>query len=211
MKCQYCGKDLAEGAKFCDGCGSKVEAQPVYQDYGYNNNNEPKKGNNGLKLTIIILIVIILILVGFGVWYFLIKGDGDNGGKEEQNVVTDNKKEEKPNVPTLSCKGYDSSGVYEETVLEFNASGTTINKVTAEMSQYVDPEEYDEETIEYMKSSICSMFSYETCDAKLYSDNKFVFKIVTTDLSAFTQLKNYHSIDEAKAGLEESGLTCTRN
>ena len=81
MKCQYCGKDLAPGSLFCDGCGAKVN------DGGYNNppqNNgygamTPKKGNTGLKVTIILLSVLLVgLIVGlyiglfFGVIFLLL-------------------------------------------------------------------------------------------------------------------------------------------
>ena len=29
MKCQFCGKDLKENAKFCDGCGAQQEEVQV--------------------------------------------------------------------------------------------------------------------------------------------------------------------------------------
>ena len=96
MKCVNCGKELAEGNLFCDGCGTKVEAAPVEAPvetpvepvaptqpnppvqpyYGYQ--PMPPKGNGGLKVLIAIMAVIILAGIGFGVWYFALRGD-DNG------------------------------------------------------------------------------------------------------------------------------------
>ena len=99
MKCQYCGKELAPGSKFCDGCGAKTEmvqdnvmpnnggyvqpnqAQPMYQQY-----NNQNKGSNGLKILIIVLIIIILLGVGFGVWYFVLRSDDSD--KKENNEIS---------------------------------------------------------------------------------------------------------------------------
>ena len=42
MRCPYCGKELINGAKFCDGCGAQLEVQqpqfqqqPQQMNYGY--------------------------------------------------------------------------------------------------------------------------------------------------------------------------------
>jgi hypothetical protein len=38
MKCQHCGKELNQGAKFCDGCGAPVQNSP---NVPVQNNNQP--------------------------------------------------------------------------------------------------------------------------------------------------------------------------
>ena len=91
MKCLYCGKEIIEGAKFCDGCGKKVEQpvvqQPVQQPvYAY-----PPKRGKGLVVTVIIMSIIILAGIIFGVWYFVIRDDDKNTASNNQaNIVNTN-------------------------------------------------------------------------------------------------------------------------
>ena len=86
MRCPYCGKELINGAKFCDGCGAQLEVQqPQFQQqpqqmnygYGYGYPQPPKKGKGSL-VAIIIMAVIILAGVGFGIWYFALRDSGDD-------------------------------------------------------------------------------------------------------------------------------------
>lgn len=93
MKCQFCGADLKEGAKFCEGCGAKVEGGAVVNEYQPVVNNQqpyyqPPKKNTGMKVTIIILSILIVALLAFGIWFFLIKGDGSSENKG--NDISDN-------------------------------------------------------------------------------------------------------------------------
>ena len=56
MKCQFCGKDIKAGSKFCDGCGAKQEevSAPVSNpNVGY---YQPPKKNTGLIVTIMLSI-----------------------------------------------------------------------------------------------------------------------------------------------------------
>ena len=102
MKCQFCGTENVEGTQYCSGCGSKIGSTPV-SNYGPNyapqtnyayNNYPPKKSNTGLIVTIIILIIVLLGLAIFGLWYFVIRDDGNNSNKKDNEIV--DKKEDKP-------------------------------------------------------------------------------------------------------------------
>ena len=95
MKCPYCGKNVPEGSKFCDGCGAKLEVteQPTnaspeaynYQPYA------PKK--NGGKIAAII-IVSLLVLAGIIVGIILLVSGGskseNNGENPSGNNIVNN-------------------------------------------------------------------------------------------------------------------------
>ena len=108
MKCSNCGKDLAEGNLFCDGCGTRVVAeqpapapvqapvQPMPQQPYYGYPQPPKKGK-GMLILVIIMAIIILAGVGFGIWYFALRGDDKGGNNTNGNgsgngntVINDN-------------------------------------------------------------------------------------------------------------------------
>ena len=96
MKCQFCGADLKEGAKFCEGCGAKVEENAAVNETAPVVDNQqpyyqPSKKNTGMKVTIIILSIIIVLLLAFGIWFFLIKGDDSSKNKENEIANNDGK------------------------------------------------------------------------------------------------------------------------
>ena len=71
MKCPYCGKEIASGSLFCDGCGAKLEAvsQPettVSPDaFNYQGGYQPApKKKTGLIVTIIIISVLLTFIAG---------------------------------------------------------------------------------------------------------------------------------------------------
>ena len=90
MKCQFCGKDLPEGAKSCDGCGSRQEEMQVYKTNNFN--NEPPKNNKGLLIAIIIAIVVIISLLV--VVFVLLSNKDESDNNKNDNEITD-KDEEK--------------------------------------------------------------------------------------------------------------------
>lgn len=83
--CPNCGKELAEGSKFCGSCGFKIEAaepkvepQPVQQpekptyEYNYHQAAPKQKANKGKKPVAIIAVAgVIVFAVMFGVGYFV--------------------------------------------------------------------------------------------------------------------------------------------
>ena len=100
MKCTYCGKDLPEGAKFCEGCGAKLENEPVNQapvgqaPYGY----QPyqKQGGGGKVVAIILTILVLLVGIGIAVYFIFF-----NGSKEEkENTNTGNVENVEPTKTT---------------------------------------------------------------------------------------------------------------
>lgn len=100
MKCRFCGKELNDTAKTCDGCGAKTE----YAEKENNSEikteiiyNYPKNNNTGLKTIIVILLLIIIGGVGFGVWYFT--SNQENNNVTEENNKKKEKKEEKEETP----------------------------------------------------------------------------------------------------------------
>lgn len=81
MRCEYCGKELKEGSKFCDGCGAKVkETSAVNQNtFNYQNGVPEKKNNTGLIVAIIIIGV--LLVAGIIIGVVLLTG----GSKKEES------------------------------------------------------------------------------------------------------------------------------
>ena len=84
MKCKYCGRELREGATFCDGCGGQVVAETVTEPVI--NNQTPNKGSS--KTIIIVIAVLALILIAVGI--FLLSGNGgsSNNGTNTNNTNT---------------------------------------------------------------------------------------------------------------------------
>ena len=133
MKCKYCGKDLAPGAMFCDGCGAKLKGD--YEEAPQNNGYgamPPKKGNTGLKVTIIILSVLLVAAIVGLVLFFVLKGDGDkkeNGNDndivEKKDDQKDDKKDDKKvtKQDSMTCTVSDETGAYGEIVVLFDDDG----------------------------------------------------------------------------------------
>lgn len=90
MKCQYCGKEVAEGSLFCDGCGAKLESAPVANPnaFDYQNGMPPKKSNTGLIVTIII--ISIMLIAGIIVGVILLTGGSKNDEKNTDNYDNSN-------------------------------------------------------------------------------------------------------------------------
>lgn len=61
MFCKSCGKELADHAKFCGGCGQTVSGYPVSKELSAT--PSPKKSGNKAKGIIILLIVLLVLLV----------------------------------------------------------------------------------------------------------------------------------------------------
>jgi len=88
MFCQKCGKELREGAVFCDSCGAQQEErqdnimqpQPVYaipQPIPYTPPNPVKKPTKKIVFGIISVVVVIIIL-GITVLFPITKNDNDS-------------------------------------------------------------------------------------------------------------------------------------
>ena len=60
MKCEKCGRELRENAKFCSGCGSKVKE--IVQ---------VEKNETGNKVLVIILSIVLLCLKTHGAFLLL--------------------------------------------------------------------------------------------------------------------------------------------
>ena len=88
MTCPNCGKEILEGIKFCDGCGAHLEGlqQPVVEQPMA----EPPKQGKGMLILVIIMAIIILAGIGFGIWYFALRGDDKGGNNTTNNTVENN-------------------------------------------------------------------------------------------------------------------------
>ena len=85
MFCKFCGKELSESAKFCDGCG-----KPVADEYAVTNIEEKKtkkkKKKHPILAALLILFGLFLIIGAFG-------GNSDNPEKIGSNDPTINTQE----------------------------------------------------------------------------------------------------------------------
>ena len=88
MKCVYCGKDLQEGSKFCDGCGAKQESQnvePVSYQNDYQQGGYQPSGNKKNVGLIIAIIAIAVVVVGVLIIFLV-----TSGGKKDNSDTKDN-------------------------------------------------------------------------------------------------------------------------
>lgn len=89
MKCPYCGKELNEGSKICDGCGSQINSQPANDTY---TPIEVKRNNNFTGIAIAVLFVVI---AGLLLWLFVFSGNGgndntnSNSNENSNNTITE--------------------------------------------------------------------------------------------------------------------------
>ena len=92
MRCPYCGKELVNGAMFCDGCGAQLGGQQPYQqpmNYGYGYQQPPKKSGGTLAL-IIILSIVLVAGIAFGIWFFALRGDSNSENNTVNNTINTN-------------------------------------------------------------------------------------------------------------------------
>ena len=84
MFCNKCGKEIQQGASFCNSCGTSIVAQPVETP-----NNAPVQttttNNSGNNTKLIVIIVGVLVFIGCIVGVFLLTQKGD---KESNNTTT---------------------------------------------------------------------------------------------------------------------------
>lgn len=71
MKCQHCGNELKENAKFCDGCGAPVKqfVNSVQHQFVANNNFQQLPKKKGLRAWHILLIVLGSIFALIGLFF----------------------------------------------------------------------------------------------------------------------------------------------
>ena len=99
MKCPYCGKEIASGSLFCDGCGAKLDAENQQQTtyspdaFSYQGGNQPApKKKTGLILAIVIISVLLVAGIIVGV-ILLTGGKKDENNSENNEVVENNEKD----------------------------------------------------------------------------------------------------------------------
>lgn len=115
MRCIYCGKDLPEGSKFCDGCGAKQEVQnemPTsyqdnYQGYYQQGGYQPSGNKKNIGLIIGIIVAVLALIIGI-VLFLVLGGKGDSDKTENNgrntNTNTNTNTEPGPNIEKDSKK-----------------------------------------------------------------------------------------------------------
>lgn len=90
MFCQKCGKELNEGAKFCDGCGTPIEQQDIVntvkeQNTALNKSQKKKNGCIGCLAAIIVFFVLFCFIGIFASNSSKTTNKGDDSEGSSQN------------------------------------------------------------------------------------------------------------------------------
>lgn len=131
MKCQHCGNELKENAKFCDVCGGSVKQplNPIQQQFGTNNNHQLLPKKKRLKAWHILLIVLGSIFALIGLFFCFVLWIGFTFGtvkSESQNQSTQAVIDStKSNLEKYTLDSENSIGdIIYFTPSEFRTSGT---------------------------------------------------------------------------------------
>ena len=229
MKCQYCGKDLTPGSKFCDGCGAKIEEQNHQVPM---QNTPPNKSNTGLKVTIIILSVIIVAGIIFAIWFFLIRDDGSKESKDKENessakttkkntsddddddddeedTKTNNKKNTSSSSHKLECSG-EMFGSNYSVVIYYDKNDKRAESAEVEMVMDLDDFGYGLEGLgeSDLEEMICENgeTEYDECKVKIRG-SKVIVNAKATNPNSLDDISG-QSLEDARKEFEEQGLTC---
>ncbi len=177
MFCPKCGKQIPDGAKFCPGCGNKVQisggnAQQVKKldrdvqqimtpETGYQQpQNTRKAGNKNRMITIIlsiVLAILILAAAGLGIYYLKALGEesrlsaSEESDREEEDVETEEQDEEEDSEEKDKAADEDGEGV--------PASEAPAEEAAEEQGVVSDTNEVVAETILYNIPK--SVYSYQ--------------------------------------------------
>jgi len=92
MKCPYCGKEVEEGSKFCDGCGAKLTETASKSDEAVYY-QPPKNSKAGVIAAIIIISILLITGIIIGI-ILLTNGKDKNSKKENEKEYTEKDKKE---------------------------------------------------------------------------------------------------------------------
>lgn len=148
MKCPYCGREVKEGSKFCEGCGAKLEDNTSKEEVVY---YQPKKSKAGIIAAIII--TCLLIITGVVVTIVLLNNKGNKNNSSNNN--SSYKKEDSKKINGKTSNGGSTDLVkYNDIVLENGDILVFIeNKNKSEVSFSLNIEYYDEEGTEVASNS----------------------------------------------------------
>ena len=116
MKCPYCGKEVEEGSKFCDGCGAKLDETKNDEkkyDYVYDSQKKSKAG-----LVVAIIIISILLITGIILGIVLLTNNGDKSSSNRKEVIKTDDNNSKTEKDTNDSKDYSKNIKYSEYKLE---------------------------------------------------------------------------------------------
>ncbi len=170
MFCENCGRQLSDGAKFCDGCGFSIEPQnrsqapygqpqnrpqgPIYPQYNMQPNQGPPKEKSGnilpaiiISATVIIVAIITMILL-FVAPGFLRSDYGKNDKKSEREKDDDDKssknksdKDSDKNTNDSDDKASAGNADSKETKSEDEAKDTQSEDTTEAVTEEVTTED----------------------------------------------------------------------
>lgn len=175
MKCPYCGKDVVEGSKFCDGCGAKLEENTSKEENVVY--YQPKKSKAGLIAAIII--ICLLVITGIVVTVLVLNNKGSKNNSSNNNFES-RYKESDPKKDTKKPSNNDGSidsVKYDDMVLENGDILVFVeNKNKSEISFTLNIEYYDEEgtKVGSNSDSIIGLSGGEKTVVRFYhSDRKY--------------------------------------
>lgn len=111
MKCKKCGFENKKSAKFCAGCGTRLEEEPI---------PEPVSTSNNTKYVIIALVIVIIMLVAAMSYYV--------GSMNSNNVQSQSAVENSSSLSSDSSEESDDGSAQTQSVSSSQSSTTTAEK-----------------------------------------------------------------------------------
>ncbi|MCD8341922.1 MAG: DUF5050 domain-containing protein [Clostridiales bacterium] len=163
MYCKYCGKQNADGAKFCAACGKPITVVPTTRP-------EPKKTPPSKSVIALVVVLVLLLLVGvaFG---WAVATDRIHLGASQQTVEeSDDAGTEPDGASSAQSEGYADSTVSDEAEAEEDAE---ISNDTSAESSAAAPEEEEPEDEPETEGSDASPLTSAYADDRSYYGNSF--------------------------------------
>ncbi len=133
MFCKKCGKQLPDGARFCSGCGTSLDAAPVVEPVVAVEEPPKKPGNK--KLIIAIIALVVLIAVGVGVFILVDYLTEDSSYSSEDDE--DKKKEAYDAAMALLEEGkYDEALAAFKEITDYSKSEKQVKKLEQWQADY---------------------------------------------------------------------------
>ncbi|MBO4449328.1 MAG: zinc-ribbon domain-containing protein [Clostridiales bacterium] len=203
--CQMCGKPLADGSRFCDGCGSPIVSVQ-------NNPEPPKKSKKGPIIAVILISAVGLTILGAGIFaivWFAGKAKASRETEETYSYTESSEETEKTSETTddILTTGEPTDEPTDETTEETTeeTTGETSRKNGKTLEEAIDPEEL-QKTIDNMKESDTFKNTYKDATIVVSGNTityKYYYKMTMTD-DEMAQVKE--NIDNSGLGGQIDGM-----
>lgn len=154
MFCKNCGKELRDGAKFCDHCGAAAENNPE----GNNKTKPPKRKKHK---TLILVSVLLLLAISAAMMYPLWKAFRPE--REEMLTV----------YLLASRREYSNGALVAETQIKYNEMGLPVSFSSTGHTEKQCEVYYDDygNRIREVTTQVMNGYTFETSDAVVYEYN----------------------------------------